>query len=134
WRRRWPQWSPDGSRIAFTSNPKGTYDLYQKSANGDAAEELLVMTPNSKRVTDWSADGRFLLYESQESKTGPDIWALAFNDPQKRFPVVQTEFEDVDGQFSPDGKWIAYDSNESGRFEVYMQPFPGPGRKTQISL
>jgi Tol biopolymer transport system component/tRNA A-37 threonylcarbamoyl transferase component Bud32 len=133
-RQRSPQWSPDGERVIFASNPNGTYDLYQKSANSDENDQLLLKTPNSKRPTDWSADGRFLLYASQEPKTGSDLWALDLNESQKQFSVVQTQFEESNGQFSPDGKWIGYESNESGRTEIYVQPFRGPARKTQVSL
>ena len=82
---------------------------------------------------DWSPDGRFLLYRSIDPKTGSDIWALPLDGDRKPFPVVQTNFDERDGQFSPDGKWIAYQSNESGRFEIYVQPFPGPGGKSQVS-
>jgi serine/threonine protein kinase len=133
-RQRWPQWSPDGTRVVFASNPSGTYDLYQRSANSTEPDQLLLKTSNSKSATDWSADGRFVLYESKETKTGSDLWALDLEEPQKPFPLVQTEFEEGLGQFSPDGKWIAYESNESGRFEIYVQPFRGTGRKTQVSL
>jgi len=94
----------------------------------------LLKTPNSKAATDWSSDGRFILYESQEPQTGSDLWAVDLKEFKKQFPLVQTEFEEVNGQFSPDGKWIGYESNDSGRFEIYIQPFRGPGRKTQVSL
>jgi len=128
-----PTWSPDGRRIVFASNRKGAYDLYQKPATGAGSEELLLTTPQNKVVADWSRDGRFLLYRSPDPKTSYDIWALPLDGARKPFPVVQTNFEERDGQFSPDGKWIAYQSNESGRFEIYVQPFPGPGGKWQIS-
>ena len=84
-------------------------------------------------ATDWSPDGHVLLYRRLDPKTGTDIWALPLEGDRRAFPVVQTSFEERDAQFSPDGKWIAYQSNESGRFEVYVQPFPGPGGKTQVS-
>jgi eukaryotic-like serine/threonine-protein kinase len=128
-----PIWSPDGSRIVFSSNRKGPQDLYQKPAVGAGNEELLLATAQDKTPTDWSPDGRFLLYRSVDPKTGYDLWALPMNGDQKPFPVVQTNFDERDAQFSPDGKWIAYQSNESGRFEIYIQPFPGPGSKLQVS-
>jgi eukaryotic-like serine/threonine-protein kinase len=134
-----PIWSPDGSRIAFQSDPKGVFDLYWKSATGAGTEELLLSTPQSKTPTDWSPDGRFLLYRSGDSASGYDLWALPINGERKPFPVIQTNFEERDGQFSPDGKWIAYQSDESGRFEIYLQPFAGPdepqkpGGKWQVS-
>jgi eukaryotic-like serine/threonine-protein kinase len=128
-----PIWSPDSRRIAFGSNRTGVYDLYQKPAVGDANEELLLTTPQQKVPLDWSSDGRFLLYRSFDPKTNNDLWALPLQGDRKPFSVVQTIFDDRDGQFSPDSKWIAYSSNESGRLEIYIQSFPGPGGKWQIS-
>jgi serine/threonine protein kinase len=122
-------WSPDGSRIAFNSNPKNVYDLYQKSAAGIGSEQLLLTTPQLKTPMDWSPDGRFLLYRSLDPTMNWDLWALPLEGDRKPFPVVQTNFEERDGQFSPDGRWIAYVSNESGRFEIYIQPFSGPEGK-----
>ena len=122
-----PIWSPDASRIAFQSDPKGVFDLYWKSATGSGTEELLLSTPQSKTPTDWSPDGRFLLYRNGDSASGYDLWAIPVNGERKPFPVIQTNFDERDGQFSPDGKWIAYQSDESGRFEIYLQPFSAPG-------
>jgi Tol biopolymer transport system component len=82
---------------------------------------------------DWSLDGRWLLYRDADPKSGFDIWTLPLDGDRKPFPLVQTTSEERDAQFSPDGKWIAYGSNESGRFEIYVQPFPGPGTKSIIS-
>ena len=128
-----PIWSTDGSRIVFSSSRNGKFDLYQKPTAGAGTEELLLATEQRKSPADWSRNGRFLLYESLDPKTNFDIWALPFDGDRKPFPVVQTNFEERDGQFSPDENWIAYQSNESGRFEIYVQPFPGPGGKSQIS-
>ena len=128
-----PIWSPDGSRIVFVANRKGPFDLYQKPAIGAGTEESLLATAQDKGPTDWSPDGRLLLYRSVDPKTGYDLWALPMNGDRKPFPVVKTNFDERDAQFSPDGKWIAYQSNESGRFEIYIQPFPGPGSKLQVS-
>ena len=130
-----PVWPPDGSRLVFTSNRKGIYDLYQKPFTGGAREDgdLLLATQQNKAPVDWSPDGRFVLYRSPSPTTGFDLWALPMDGEQKPFPVVQTKFEEKDGQFSPDGKWIAYESNESGRKEIVVQSFPGTGGKLQIS-
>jgi Tol biopolymer transport system component len=119
-------WSPDGSRIIFCSNRKGAFNLYQKRATGAGGDELLLETSQDKVPTDWSKDGKFVLYRSLDPKTGFDIWALSLAD-RKAFPVVSTEREERDAQFSPDGKWIAYQSNETGRFEIWLRPFPFPG-------
>src|SRR5262249_40979775 len=128
-----PIWSPDGRRIAFQSNRKGAYDLYIKPAIGPGSEELLLASGQDKRPLDWSPDGRFLLYADIDSKGRVDIWALRMDGDRKPFPVVHTNFDKDLAQFSPDGKWIAYQSNESGRYEIYIEPFPGPGGQTQVS-
>ena len=86
-----------------------------------------------KRANDWSSDGRFLLFRSNDPQTGEDLWVLPVSGDKKPFPFLKTPFDERDSQFSPDGKWIAYQSNESGRFEIYVLPFPGPGEKFQIS-
>ena len=117
-----PLWSRDGSRIAFSSNRKGVHDLYQKSPSGAGSEEaLLLQTAQFKQATDWSPDGRFLLYQSIDPRRSFDIWGLPLDGDRQPFPVVQTDFEEHDGQFSPDGKWIAYVSIKSGRYEVYVR-------------
>jgi len=119
-----PLWSRDGTRIVFSSNRKGVDDLYQKSASGVGSEEaLFLQTAQFKQATDWSRDGRFVLYQSIDPIRNFDIWALPLDGDRKHFPVVQTDFEEHGGQFSPDGKWIAYVSIKSGRYEVYVRPF-----------
>jgi Tol biopolymer transport system component len=133
WQNNWPVWSPDGKRLAYGSNAKGTYDLYSKSSTGAGGGDPVLVTPEGKYAIDWSADGRFLLYRTSTSRTGNDVWALPLNGEKRPFPVVQTDFDEGNGQFSPDSKWIAYQSNETGRFEIYAQPFPGPGSKLRIS-
>jgi Tol biopolymer transport system component len=127
-----PVWSPDGATIAFSSNRGKTrnQDLYRKPvSNGE--EELLLETANPKFATDWSPNSRFLLYFSAEPKTGMDIWALPMEGNRKPFTVVQTGFDERLAQFSPDGKWIAFESNESGRFQIYVQPFVEPDGKRE---
>ena len=121
-----PVWSPDRRRIAFSSNRNGAYDLYVKSISGPETETLL-KTEDPKSASSWSPNGRYLLYRNASPETGYDIWALPFDDagkPGKPFAVVQTKAEEREGEFSPNGKWIAYQSTFSGRSEVYIQPFP----------
>lgn len=128
-----PVWSPDGSRIVFASDRDGTSNLYQKTSSGAGSEELLLQSDTAKYVTDWSPDGRFIAYESQDPKTGTDLWVLPLFGDRKPIPFLQTEFNEGQGQFSPDGRWMAYVSDESGRREVYVQTFPASGGKWQIS-
>ncbi|MBI4470974.1 MAG: protein kinase [Acidobacteria bacterium] len=134
-------WSPDGSRITFSSNRKGYLDLYQKDSSGMGSEELILESNLDKKPTSWSPDGRFLLYHTADPKTIRDLWVLPlWGDRESKirrgepFPFVQTEFREVFGQFSPDGRWITYESDESGRGEIYVTPFPATaGGKQRIS-
>jgi eukaryotic-like serine/threonine-protein kinase len=129
-----PMWSPDGLRIVWASNRGGGYDLYTKSANGTGPEELLIqMGTGNGFATDWSRDGRFILYQRPGENTGQDLWVAPLLGDRKPFPYLETQFDEQEGRFSPDGKWIAYFSNESGRDEVYVQSFPLSGAKFQIS-
>jgi eukaryotic-like serine/threonine-protein kinase len=145
-----PVWSPDGTRVAFrsTRSDQAVLDLFDKPTSGAADERTLLATNRPKTPLAWSPDGRFLLYVTQDTKTGLDLWALPVmaneasvgpapvgrTEQRKMFPVAQTPFDETAGQFSPNGKWVAFESNESGRVEVYVQPFPGPGGKWQISV
>jgi eukaryotic-like serine/threonine-protein kinase len=130
-----PIWSHDGTRIVFArynEDRTASGDLYEKPTNGSGPEEAVPASPGYKTPTDWSPDGRFLLYDV--GNVGEfDIWALPINGDGKPFPIVQTMFDERQAQFSPDGKWIAYQSNETGQFEIYVQPFPGSGTKQRIS-
>jgi Tol biopolymer transport system component len=132
-----PVWSPDGTQVVFRSINRtgfGPSDLFVKPANGSADERPLLATPEGKTALDWSRDGRFLLLARLDAKTQSDLWVLPMTgDNAKPFPVVQTPFDETQGQFSPDGHWIAYTSNESGRDEIYVRPFPESGGKFQIS-
>jgi eukaryotic-like serine/threonine-protein kinase len=118
-----PTWSPDGRRIVFTSNRSGTFDLYQKTADGAKDEELLYKSSDGKGPTSWSSDGRFLMYYSLGQPT--QVWVLAVSGPEDRAPLraVDSQFTSITGRFSPDGRWIAYVSNESGKNEVSVRAF-----------
>jgi serine/threonine protein kinase/Tol biopolymer transport system component len=131
-----PVWSPDGSQVVFRSiNRKdfGVSDLFVKPANGSADERPFLVTPQPKTPLDWSRDGRFFLYSAQDPTTRSDLWALPIGGEAKPVPIVQTPFDETQGQFSPDTRWVAYTSNESGRDEVYVRPFPEAGGKWEVS-
>jgi len=128
-----PIWSPDGRSIIFSSMRKGHYDLYRRSSNGADVEQLLYADGIDKRPSSWSPDGKFLLYFAADPKTGLDLWTLPLTGDQKPVPFLRTAFNEMFGQFSPDGHWAAYQSAESGNNEIYAAPFPGPGGKRQIS-
>jgi len=130
---QWPIWSPDGSRIAFSSARKGVNDLYQKPSNGAGSEELLLESPQQKISNDWSPNGRFILYFAPDPKTSFDLWALPVEGKRTPFVFLNTNFSERKGRFSPDGRWVAYQSNQSGREEVYIRPFPEPGAQWQVS-
>ena len=128
-------WSPDGSRIVFASNQDGgLYQLFAKSSDGAGSEERLLKTGRQDFPTDWSADGRFIVYEEVDPQTSRrDLWMLPMTGDRRPFRYTQTPFDEFQGQFSPDGKWMAYGSDESGRWEIYVQPVPATGGKWQIS-
>jgi Tol biopolymer transport system component len=129
-----PVWSPDGTRIAFRSNRKGVSDVYLKPSSGAGNEELLWQSTGQKRPLSWSSDGRFLLVSEIDSKTTFDLWVLPMTGERKPTPWLNTPFRETHGQFSPDGRWVAYQSNESGSFEIYVQPFPAASAKWQLSI
>jgi Tol biopolymer transport system component len=126
-------WSPDGSRVVFTSNRKGHFDLYQNASDGSGTEALLLEDNLDKYPESWSPDGRFILYGSNGGPTGNDLYVLSLTGDRKPVPFLKTQFNEFSGRFSPDGRWVAYRSNESGMYEIYVAPFPGPGGKRQIS-
>ena len=122
--------------MAPTVGGEEAWKLYQKSTATSDHDELLATFDGLTTVMpdDWSPDGGFIIFRGLgDAKSSFDLWALPLKGPGKPFAVVQTEFEERDAQFSPDGKWIAYHSDESGRFEVYVQPFMRPGTRTLIS-
>jgi serine/threonine protein kinase/Tol biopolymer transport system component len=128
-----PVWSPDGSRIVFSSDRDGPRNLYQKNGTGAGKEELLLKTDTNKIPMDWSADGKYILFTVNDPKTKIDLWVLPLFGDQKPIPWLQTEANERLARFSPDGRWIAYVSDESGVNEIYVQSFPTAGGKWQVS-
>ena len=120
-----PLWSPDGSEIVFSSNREGVNNLYRKPANGAKEEELLLRTNEHKSAWSWSRDGRFLLYSSSKEPTfvKQDLWILPMQGDRTPVPFLQTRFDEGFGSVSPDGRWVSYVSDETGRKEVYVRPF-----------
>ncbi|MBD3870805.1 MAG: PD40 domain-containing protein, partial [Acidobacteria bacterium] len=129
-----PTWSPDGSRIVFSSSRgEGSNALYWKDASGAGEAELLLALEEDIYGGDWSRDGGVLTYGVHSADTSWDIWALPMDGSGEPFPVLQSEFAEVRASFSPNGRWMAFESNESGDWEVYVIQFPGSGGKWQVS-
>src|SRR5262245_3231280 len=127
-------WSADGKNIVFDSSRQGSLELFQKAATGHGAEEVRLADRRNRFPSSWSPDGRFMMYMVDNGEpSGWDLWLLPLSGTRRPVPFLQTPFNEAQGQFSPDGRWIAYVSNESGRNEVYVTPFPGPGRTRQLS-
>jgi eukaryotic-like serine/threonine-protein kinase len=126
-----PAWSPDGKRLAYASNSRR--QLSWLPADGSAGEEQLAPVDAHVHIGSWSQDGKFLIYESFSKTTNREIWILPIEGDRKPYPYLRTNFDNRSPALSPDGQWLAYQSDESGRPEVYVQKFPGPGQKTQIS-
>ncbi|HEV2288264.1 MAG TPA: hypothetical protein VGR81_04855, partial [Candidatus Acidoferrales bacterium] len=131
-----PAWSPDGKTIAFTSDRSVQPHLYQKAADGTGSTTPLIVDDAREAYPDWSSDGRYVVYERESSQPGShiEIWAVPLFGGRKPFPVVQNQqFNEVAPALSPDGKWLGYVSDESGRREIYVVPFLHGSGKWQVS-
>jgi serine/threonine protein kinase/Tol biopolymer transport system component len=139
-----PIWSPDANRVVFSARSQGSLELHQRVSTGTGGDELLLADPAADLYPmSWSPDSRFILYVKAPLGSPPvgvgaggggtDLWVLPMNGDRKAFPFLQTQFAENSGQFSPDGRWLAYVSNESGRNEVYVVSFPQPSGKWQVS-
>jgi dipeptidyl aminopeptidase/acylaminoacyl peptidase len=130
-----PRWSPDGSRIVFSSSRSGEpANLYVKSAGGVSPEELLLKTDSGKAAQSWSNDGKFVVFETYESKSLTDAYLLPMTGDRKPIPILTTPANEGQVEFSPDGRWITYTSDESGEADIYVQPYPPTGRKWLVSI
>jgi Tol biopolymer transport system component len=129
-----PQWSPSGDSIVFSSNRAGRFGIYMKSAAGTGEERLLIQGNIDYYVTSWSSDGRWLSVSTLgEPKTGNDLWMLSATGKPQLTPFSRSEFNEWVGKFSPDGRWIAFQSDETGKYEVYVRAADGSGGKWRIS-
>jgi Tol biopolymer transport system component len=128
-----PVWSPDGERIAFSSERGKAGSIYVAEASGTGGEELVLPSDLPNDPTDWSPDGRFILFTRQDPVTLKDLWALPLFGDRRAFPLLQTQFIEEQAHISPDGQWIAYVSNESGKWEVYLRTFPRSINRWQVS-
>jgi Tol biopolymer transport system component len=127
-------WSPDGSRIAYQCNPSGPYDIYQVPANGTGRPEPLVQSSVVLKLpAAWSPDGKYFVYGQNEGATGWDVWLLPLTGERKPVPYLRSPFSEFGADVSPDGRWLAYSSDETGTFEVYVQSFPAPGERHRIT-
>jgi Tol biopolymer transport system component len=129
-----PLWSPDGKWVLFSSLGAGTRSLYRKLANGAGEAELVLQgrTPFTDPA-EWSQDGRYFLIRDLDPKTGEDIWMIPQEGQRKAEPLLHSRYHEEDPSLSPDGHWLAYRSNESGRAELYIQSFPTPEAKYRVS-
>ena len=145
-----PIWSPDEARIAFGSNRPsagqapadqygGRFDIFEKRADGTGDVTVLVdsvaakLPQGWKQPTSWSPDGQLIVFEVLDPKTSWDLWTLPLNGARRPQPLLQSEFQELEGQISQDGRWLAYASNETRRLEVYVQPLSKLAGKWQIS-
>jgi eukaryotic-like serine/threonine-protein kinase len=130
---QYPVWSPDGRKLIYNSGKLGPTEFLSKPVDNTASESVLLGGDSQIVPFSISPDGRILVYVVVDPKNLPDIWTLNIDDPAKRRPFLQTPFREGAPVFSPDGHWIAYASDESGRSEIYVRPFPGPGQQWTIS-
>jgi eukaryotic-like serine/threonine-protein kinase len=128
-----PVWTPDGTSMAFGSHRNGKWGIYLKVADSSRNEEPLTESDAPLVPMTWSPDGQTLVYWTSAPKTQGDVWGLPMKGEKKPFPILSSPADERHPQISPDGKWIAYSSNETGRSEIYVQPFP-QGAKIQISV
>ena len=128
-----PVWSPDSGRIAFNSTRTGHNDLYVKSFPGGSTEMLLLESSDNKVPIDWSADGKFVLYNSLSQKTGFDLWVVPLAGNGQPFPVTQFPSIEDAGRFSPDSQWITYQSTATGRNEIFVKRLLDTSLGKQVS-
>jgi Tol biopolymer transport system component len=126
-------WSPDGTRIIYRTGKRPHPTLMMRASDGTGSERMLMTADDDAYPDSWSPDGRYLLFEADKPVTSWDLGLLSLTGAEKARPFVQAPTRQEYGKFSPDGRWVAYRSNESGRFDIYVTTFPGPGGRWQVS-
>lgn len=129
-----PVWSPDGKSLAFTARRDSPGDLYRRSSVGGGDEEPLLRSRDWKIVTDWAAAGNALIYQQKDLETQWDLWALPLAGSRQSMAILRGASNEQQGRLSPDGGWIAYTSDESGRFELYIRQFPPTDASWKVSV
>jgi Tol biopolymer transport system component len=129
-----PIWSPDGQRIVFGSPRNGHVQLFEQAVRGTSTSQLLLETAEDKVPADWSPDDTTLLYQVRDQKTGMDVWALPLGGKGEPYALLHSAANEAAAQFSPNGRWLAYQSDESGTAEIYVRGFPLGDRRWQVSL
>jgi len=129
----YPLWSPDGASVLYLSDAAAGPGLYVQSATGAGRSERILASEDSPTPTDWTKDGRYVIFEKGSSATKEDVWMLPLAGDKKPVPLLQGPYDESQARVSPDGHWLLYTSNETGREEVYVQSFPEPSGKWQIS-
>lgn len=127
-----PVWTRDGKTIAYTTNRHGG-DLYAKASSGLGGEEMLVESDDFKIPIDWTRDGKLLIYMNFAGGKGPRLWIHQTAPEKKEYPLLRTNFSEEHGELSPDGQWLAYQSEETGKDEIFVVPFPSLSSKWQVS-
>jgi len=130
----WPLWTPDGKRLTYRIWAPGGFTMWWMPADRSGSPERLTTVGIMQSPSDWTPDGKVVAFTQTSPETGPDVYVLSTDDRERKpIPFAQTRFAEGSPRFSPDGRWIAYTSNESGRNEIYVQLYPGPGPKIQVS-
>jgi Tol biopolymer transport system component len=130
----WPVWTPDSARVSYRRWINNAFSMWWEPADRSAPPERLTDVGRGQSPASWSPGGRVVAFTQVNPETGADVYVLDMAGDRKPRPFAQTRFTEGSPKFSPDGRWIAYTSNESGRNEIYVQAYPGPGAKIQVSL
>jgi Tol biopolymer transport system component len=129
-----PDWSPDGSHICWASSRGSAFQIFQKASSGAGGDELLANSDTEITIDGWSPDGRSILFDRSAPQTKKDLWVLPLDGERQPVQYLSGPFNETQGRFSPDGRWVVYTSDESGKPEIYLQSYPASAAKVQVSV